>query len=222
MSEKGAQQILPVLHGIRCASGAMSEDVKVDDGIVGQRVGFEIGPQVFDGIEVGGVRRHIFQMCRTGQDAFVEQFAFVGLEAVPDEHDWRSQLHCRCYEESHGALGIDVGVRMQSEVQHETVTRGRNAQRGDGGDLLMAAATLSQYRCLATHAPGATHQGRHEHPGFIEEHERRSQTRGVFFTRGQSCSIQARIRCSSRSTARRVGFWGEKPRPCRRRLTCAG
>ena len=70
----------------------------------------------------------------------------------------------------------------------------------------MAATALAQHRSLSTHAPRAAHQWRHEHPGFVEENDGRSQARGVFFTRGQSCSIQARMRSSSRSTARRVGF----------------
>jgi hypothetical protein len=206
MSEKAAQQVLPVLHAVRCASGAMSKDVKIDDRIVGERIGLEIRPQIFDGIEFGCVRREVLQMCRTGQDALVDELALVGLEAIPDEHDGGSQLPLQMLEKIHRALGIDVGVWMQPKVQSDPVACREDAQRGDGGDLLMAATALAQHRSLSTHAPRAAHQWRHEHPGFVEENDGRSQARGVFFTRGQSCSIQARMRSSSRSTARRVGF----------------
>lgn len=222
MSEKASQQVLPALHRVGGAACSMSEGVKIEGGIVGQGIGFEVGPQVFDGIEFGSVRRKVFQVCRTGQDAFGDEPALVGLEAIPDEDDGRTQLPLQMLEEVHGAFGVDVGICMQPKVQCDPLAAGQDAQRGDGGDLLMGASALAQYRGLSTQAPGAAHQGCHEHPGFVEENDGRSQARGVFFTRGQSWSIQARMRSSSRSTARRVGFWGENPRPCKRRLTCAG
>ncbi|MDB6105310.1 MAG: hypothetical protein JWO52_5309, partial [Gammaproteobacteria bacterium] len=88
-------------------------------------------------------------------------------------------------------------------------------QRGDGGDLLIVLAPLPKHRGVPAQTPGAAHQGSHEHAGFVEENDGCIQARGVFFTRGQSCSIQAWMRSSSRSKARRVGFCGEKPNPCR-------
>lgn len=211
-----------MLCGLRGAAGALREQMKIDDGVVGERIGFEPGPQVFERIEFGGVRRQVFQVGRTGRQALIDRRALVNPSAVPDQHEGRLQLPLQMLEEPHGALGVDVGLRMQAEIQSDPVACGRDAQRGDGGHLLMAATPLAQYGSLSPRAPGATHQRGHEHPRLVEEHECRTQARGVFFTRGQSCSIQARMRCSSRSTARRVGFWGENPSPCRSRLTCAG
>lgn len=222
MLKESAQQILAALSAARGASGAMSEQLKIDDGIVGERIGLQPGPQVFDGVKFRGVRRQVFQVRRMGRHAFVNESALVSLEAIPDEHDGGAQLPLKMFEEVHRAFGIDVGVRVQSKVQREAVACGRNAQRSDDGDLLITATPLSQQRCVAAQAPGATHQRRHEHAGFVDEYDRGSQARGVFFTRGQSCSIQARMRSSSRSIARRVGFCGEKPRPWSMRLTCAG
>jgi hypothetical protein len=211
-----------VLHAVGRTACTMSQALEIDGGIVGQRVGLEVSPEVFDRIEFRGVGRQVLQMCRAGQDAFLDELALVGLEAIPDEHDGHAQLTLQVLEEVHRSLGIDVGVRAESKVQSDPVACRRDAQCGDGGDLLIVLAALPKYRGLSSHAPGAAHQGGHEHPGFVEENEGRSQARGVFFTRGQSCSIQALMRSSSRSSARRVGFWGEKPRPCRSRLTCAG
>ena len=222
MSEEGAQQILPTLYGRGGAPGAVGKTGKIDRGVVGERIGFQIGPKVFDGIEFGGIRGQVFQMRRAGQNAFGDELALVSLEAIPDEDDGSAQLPLQMLEEIHRTLGIDVGVRTETKVQSDPVTGGRNAQRGNGGDLLIVLAALSKDGGLSSQTPGATHQRCHEHPGFVEEDEGRSQARGVFFTRGQSCSIQAWMRCSSRSRARRVGFCGEKPRPCSSRLTCAG
>jgi hypothetical protein len=222
MLEKASKQILPMLHGAGSAACPVSERVKVEGGIIRQGIGFEVGPQVFDGIEFGSVRRKIFQMCRTRQDTFVDEPALVRLEAVPYQHDGRVQLMLKMFEEIHCALGVDVGIRMEPKVQSKPIPLGQDAYCGDGRNLLKRAAALAQYRCVPAQAPGTAHQGSHEHSGFVDENDGGSQARGVFFTRGQSCSIQARMRSSSRSTARRVGFCGENPSPCRTRLTCAG
>ena len=103
MSEKAAQQILPALHGVGSAACSVGQSVKIEGGIVREGIGFQIGPQVLHGIEFGGVRRQVFQVCRTRQDALVDEFALVGLEAIPDEHDGRVQLTLQMLEEIHGA-----------------------------------------------------------------------------------------------------------------------
>jgi hypothetical protein len=61
VAEAGSQEIWPALHGERGAAGALGEGVKIDGGIVGQRIGLEPGPQIFDGIEFGSVRRQVLQ-----------------------------------------------------------------------------------------------------------------------------------------------------------------
>jgi hypothetical protein len=222
MAQKASQQILATLHAVGGTTGSVGERAKVEGGVIRQRVSFEVRPKVLDGIEFRSVRRKVLQMCGTRHNALVDELALVGLEAVPDQHDGRSQLMLQMLQELHGALGVDVGIRMESKVQGNPIPFGQDADRGDGGDLLMRTAALAQDRCVPAQAPGAAHQGRHEHPGFVEKNDGGSQACGVFFTRGQSCSIQVRMRSSSRSSARRVGFWGEKPKPCRTRLTCAG
>jgi hypothetical protein len=222
MSEKASKQILPMLHGAGGAARSVSQRVKVKGGIIRKGIGFEVGPQVFDGIELGSVRRKVFQMCRTRQDTFLDERALVRLEAIPDQHDGRVQLMLKMLEEVHCKFGVDVGIRMEPKVQRNPIPFGQDAYCGDSRNLLKRTAPLAQYGCVSTQTPGTAHQRGHEHPGFVEENDGGSQTRGVFFTRGQSCSIQARMRSSSRSTARRVGFCGENPKPCRTRLTCAG
>ena len=77
----------------------MSEGVKIDGGIVGQRVGLEVRPEVFDRVEFGGVRRQVLEMRRAGKNALVDEVALVGLEAVPDLHDGCAQLPLQMLEE---------------------------------------------------------------------------------------------------------------------------
>ena len=144
MAAACAQQVLLVLHGVGRTACAMSEVVKIDSGIVGQRVGLEVSPEVFDRVEFGSVRRQVLEMRRAGQDALVEELALVGLEAVPDEHDGGAQLPLQMLEEVHAARGIDVGIRMQPKVQREPVAGGCDAQRSDSRHLLVASPALSQ------------------------------------------------------------------------------
>ena len=222
MTEEGAQEILTVLNAEGCTASAVRQGVQVGGGIVGEAIGFEVGPDIFDGIELGGIRGEVDQVRRARQDTLPDGFAFMSLEAVPDEHDWSAQLSLQLLEEDERALAVDVGIRVETKVKREAVPGGRNAQRGDGRDLPMRAGSLMQHRGIPERAPGAAHQGRQQQARFVDEDDAGPQARSVFFTRGQSCLIQAWMRCSSRSAARRVGFWGEKPNPCSRRLTCAG
>ena len=222
MSEEASQQILPALHGVGSAACSIGQSVKIKGGVVREGIGFQIGPQVLDRIEFRGVGREIFQMCRTRQEALFNELALVSLETIPDEHDGRVQLSLQMLQEIHGPLSVDVGIRMQPKVQRDAIALWQHAQRGDGRNLVLTATALAQHWRVSAHTPRAAHQRGHEHAGFVEENDTRPQAGSVFFTRGQSCSIQARMRSSSRSTARRVGFCGEKPKPCSRRLTCAG
>lgn len=174
MPEKASKQILPMLHGAGSAARSVSQRVKVKGGIVRQGIGFEVGPQVFDGIELGSVRKKVFQMCRTRQHTFVDEPALVRLEAIPDQHDGCVQLMLKVLEEIHCALGVDVGIRMEPKVQRYSIPFGRDAYCGDGRNLLKRTAALAQYRCVPTQAPGTAHQGSHEHPGFVERASRSS------------------------------------------------
>ena len=201
------------------AGGQMRQ---INGRIVGEGVGLEIGPEVFDRIELRGVRQEVGQMCRRGRNALADQFAQVCLEAIPDQHDGATQLTLQVFEEIEHAGTVDVGIRVQAEIERDPIAPRRHAHGRDGRDLAVRAGALAQHRGVSAQAPGATHQRGHEQARFVDKDQCSAQPGSVFFTRGQSCSIHAWIRSSSRSTARRVGFCGENPKPCNRRLTCAG
>ena len=83
-------------------------------------------------------------MCRTRQEAFGDEFALVGLEAVADEHDGGVQLTLQMLEKIHDPLSVDVGIRVQPKVQRDPIAVGQDAQRGDGRNLLLEAPALAQ------------------------------------------------------------------------------
>lgn len=222
VTQEAAQQIGLALHRARGGAGTTREGGQVEGGIVGERIGLQVGPQVFDRVELRGVRRQVREVRRVRWDTVIDQLTEVRLEAIPDEHDRAVQLLLQLLEELHDPHGVDVGIGQQPEVQADPIAAGRDAQRGDGGDLAVATGALPEHRGVPAQTPGAPYQRGHQQARFVEKDQRRAQARSVFFTRGQSCSIQARMRSSSRSMARRVGCCGENPRPCRIRLTCAG
>lgn len=222
VTQESAQQIGLALDRARGGARTACEAGQIEGGIVGERIGFEVRPEILDRVELRGVGRQVFEVRRVRRDTFVDELTEVRLEAIPDEHHRCAQLMLQVLEEIHDPHGVDVGIGQKPEVQGDPIARGRDAQRGDGGDLLMATGALPEHRGVTAQTPGAPYQRGHQQARFVEKDQRRSQARSVFFTRGQSCSIQARMRSSSRSTARRVGFCGENPRPCSRRLTCAG
>ena len=106
MAKEGAQEVRTALHRQSRTPSAMGESVQVEGGIVRQWVGFEPGPEVFDGIEFGGVRGQVPQVSRAGQNTLVDQLALVRLEAVPDQHDGPVQLSLQMREEVHRALDV--------------------------------------------------------------------------------------------------------------------
>lgn len=222
MTKEGSQQCLAVLNRVGGTAGAASQGVDVGCRIVGQAIGLEVGPEVFDRVELGRIGWQVFEVGGTRRYTLIHEFALVSLEAVPDKDDGRAQLALQLFEEPHGTGGIDIGVGVQAEVERHTIARGRNAQGGDGRYLAMRPSPLAQHGCLAERTPGPAHQRCHQQARFVDKDDTGVQACGVFFTRGQSCWIQAWMRASSRSMARRVGFCGEKPKPCNRRLTCAG
>ena len=159
MSEKATQQILPALHEVGGAACSKGQNVNIKGGIVREGIGFQIDPQILDGIEFGRIGRQILQVCRTRHHALLDELTLVSLQAIPEEHDGRVQLTVQMLEESHGALSVDVGIWMQQKVQRDPATLWQDAQRGDDRDLVLGATAPAQQRRVSAHAPRAAHQG---------------------------------------------------------------
>src|SRR5512144_2542342 len=84
----------------------------------------------------------------------------------------------------------------------------------DGRDPVMAIA-MKQDRCLSYRTPGLPDRRDQEEARFVDKDEMGCQPCGVFFTRGQTDRFHSVMAASSRSTARRSGFWWLQPIWCR-------
>lgn len=77
----------------------MCQGVEIERGVIGEAMMFEIGPDIFDGIELRGVGREVDQVCGARQEALPDRLALVRLEAVPAEDDGGTQLALQLLEE---------------------------------------------------------------------------------------------------------------------------
>jgi len=190
----------------------------VHDGPVGQGVHFEVAPEIFNRVEFGGIG---------GEEAKVDvlfviekRSHFPGLmcrKAVPDHHHGAVQLAAQLAQEITHQGCINAGVRVKAKAQLNLVSLRRYTQSGNGGNLPVRTSALQQNRGGSSWIPCATHQRRHQEAAFVDKHQPGIQPRGFFLMRGHCSFIQRWISSSSRSTARRWGFWGLQPREWRSR-----
>lgn len=186
---------------------------EIKRGKVCQGVHFKIAPDVFDGIEFRCVGREEMRMqARVARKKLACDLRAMSLETVPNQGDGPGELleeHAKKIDDS---TRIYVGVGVKPEIQVEIVPRGRYAKCRNHRYFLMRACTLIEERRLASWAPRAANQGRHQHATFVDKDEPRFQARGFFLIRGHSVLTQPWRKSSSRSTARRAGFWGLQPK----------
>jgi len=115
-------------------------------------------------------------------------------------------------EEDAHLLLPDV-VEPKLVIEAEVLALGTDGDARDHGDSL-SPIPRAQDRSLAPRSPGLDYVGDQQEPGFVDEDEVGAQPRGLFFTRAQSFCFQRSMACSSRSSARRSGFWWLQFRRC--------
>lgn len=109
-------------------------------------------------------------------------------------------------------------VQVKLVIEPETLTARTDRHARDHRDLV-ATVAMADDRCLSARGPRSEHVGDQEEPRFVAEYDVGAQPSGVFFTLGQTWRFHRRIASSSRSMARRSGFWWLQPMPCISRPT---
>lgn len=211
----------------KTALGTAADLERLDQGegeivaIVGAAVGeprLREGPHLLVGIEFRCVGREVSEVEAGHAPAHgVSRRAAMKPQAIP-EHDHRApQMAQQVGEEATDFDLADV-VMVPLVVEAEVLTEPADGETGDHRDAVVAIP-VAQERCVAARRPGAEHRGREHEAGFVYEDEVGPQPNGVFFTRGQVWRFQRAMACSSRSRARRSGFWQLHPHCARSRLT---
>ena len=198
--------------------GRLRQVIEFIESLVGHRVGLQIAPDVLRRIQLRRIGRQ--ELRAPGPylgDMVLNQPGPVGQEPVPYQDRRTLNMSAEMPEEGADRMGVNIGLGMKTEEQLDMVAAGRDDQGGDHGNFPIGIGPVMEERRLAPRRPGPPHQGHHQEAALVEKDQSGAYARGVFFTRGQSALIHDRIASSSRSTARRCGFWGLQPSACRTR-----
>ena len=171
------------------------------------------GPNALVGIQLRCVGGEALQaQALMLAEELMQRGAFMG-GGIVQKHDHRTrQVSKQMAEEDAYLLLADI-VEPELVIEAEMLAPRTNGDSRDDGDSL-ASIGMTQDRSLATRSPGLDHGGDQQESGFVDEDEVGAQPRSVFFIRGQSFCFQRSMACSSRSTARRSGFWWLQFRLC--------
>lgn len=142
---------------------------------------------------------------RNAATDFSDAVPFVNAGIVADHDHVTPKMTQEVSEERTDFVVLDV-LRMTLKVQTHSAAPGCDRDSGDDGDTVSAIAMLDE-RGLAPGRPGLPEGRNQQESRLVDENEVGTQPRSVFFRRGQSLRFQRSIASSSRSRARRSGFW---------------
>lgn len=108
-------------------------------------------------------------------------------------------------------MGRNVGVGVHGKVKSYPHIAWGHGQCCDHGDLLVEPSLLVEDGSLSSWRPSTSDDRGHQQPAFVDKRQMSVQLLRFFLRRGHSCLTQRWIAFSSRSRARRSGFWGLQP-----------
>jgi len=147
----------------------------------------------------------------------LDRLAPVHPKSVPDHDHGLAEMVEELAEEGDDLdLGDVVVVPLVIETEPSAV-RADGDPRDDRDPVV--ALPVPETRRLATGRPGTGDRGRQPEARFVDEDEVGAQPKRVFFTWGQRTRFHRSIAASSRSRARRSGFWQLQPHWPRSRPT---
>src|ERR1019366_338703 len=199
-----------VLCALEFVAGGDVEFVEVCRTEVGQRMTLEPSPQEFDGVQVRRVRRQERHLHGTlgAVQVLAYELAAMSLQTVPDDQQRLAQVSAQRLEELDVLLFLDRAfVQAEQKV--------RSTQPGDDGDVGPVEVELDDRR-LTLGRPGAPLA----QAGLVYEDDQSSFAPGFFLSAGQVLRCHVCTASSSRSMARRSGFWAANARAPRMRQIC--
>ena len=186
-------------------------------GAVGTGIGeglLEQRPYAFVGVEFRRVGRKGFEMQpRMAQDELVDGTALVNLSVVEEGDDLSAQMAQDIVQKTADHVAVDVRVK-QLAVQPQVSALRADGDSGDRRDPIVAIDVAMDWR-LTARTPRLAHRRNQQKARFVEEKDVGPQPCGVFFTRGHAVRFHRAMASSSRSMARRSGFWWLQPNSCR-------
>ena len=181
MFQEGPEKIGLALKRPGVAPCGRRELLEIEESQIGQRVELQIAPHVLDGIQLRRVGwKELGHELRVICEELLYAIGPMRIESIPDQNHGRVDLGHELPEEVDDALRVDVGIRMEAEVEADVVTLGGHTQGPDGGYFAMGAPAMTEQRGFAPRVPRAPHVRRHHQATLVEEREPGLPPRGFF------------------------------------------
>ncbi len=179
MLEEALQQRGPAPQGAHfAADGVMDLRHRVGREVRETAV-FEIGPELLDGIELGGVGWEPFDMpVRAGGQPPADLAMAVRAAQIPQHDDWAPAVEVTQTLEHLGAPDIHAG--MKSQVKGQAPAPGGHAEHADTRDLLMGPRPDGQPRGHPPERPSAAQKRGHQEARFIQADQPGTETSQFF------------------------------------------
>lgn len=220
MNNERPQKRLLALNRPAPFSGVEGKFLKAVGSEVGEGISLKPAPEVFHRIELRGIRGEEVRVKLRGiAEKRLGPFGPVRQETVPEDNGCGFDLASKLVEKAAYIDGVKVGVRKEAEEKAYAISFRRHEQCRYSRNLSMGARSLRQNWRVPARRPTSPDQRGHQQAAFVYKDYGCSEPCGFFLTRGHSSFIQRAISFSSRSFARRRGFWGVQPRECRSLLT---
>lgn len=165
----------------------------------------EVTPDVFHGIELGGVGRQALnpQPAQLSPKHLIHRLGTMDRRSVPDHRQWSRQMPEQFAKECSDLWTADRPL-VKSEV--EAMQR-RSPNQGE----LVPIGSPLKHRRLATRRPSAHSVGARAQSALVDEDDRAAFSARFLLMAGHVRAFHAAIFASFRSTARRVGCWQLMP-----------
>jgi len=213
---EGAHQCGAALRSAERSSGLHGKVLPVLRAEVGQRMPFEVAPDVFGGIEFGCIGRQSChaQTISNGGDKVSYQTTAVGGQTIPDHQQFSANLTEQAAEEVDHLRRPD-GATVQTEVELPP------RDTGDHGPF-SPVEVKGQLRRLASGCPRPSNRRAFAQAAFVHKHYGSAFFSGLFFNAGQVYRFQWAMAASSRSWALPLGRWQLQFNRASTRHRCAG
>ncbi len=150
---------------------------------------------------------------RVATEELMDRRTFMDLAVVEQSDHVAAQMPQDVLEKRADHFAINVRVE-QLTVQPEVAVNRADRNSRDGRNPVVPVGVPVNGR-LTSWTPRLAHRRDQEKARFVEEKQMGPQPRGVFFRRGHTSRFHWAMASSSRSKARRSGFWWLHPRSCR-------
>lgn len=171
-------------------------------GEVGEAAVFEIGPELLDGVELGGVGWEPFDVpVGSGREPPADLAVPVGPSKIPQQDHRAPEVPVEVAEEAEDVRSPDVFPGMQGQIEGDAAPARGDHEGPHAGDFFVGPRAERQPRGASPEAPGAAEDRGHQKARFIQADQSGVEAGEFFFTRGQVWRSQWRMRRSFRSLA---------------------